>query len=594
MPVIRKLSPQLAERIAAGEVVERPASIVKELLENSLDAEATEINVAAHSGGMEYIDVRDNGCGIEQEQLEAALENHSTSKITSAEDLAAIQSLGFRGEALASIAAVSHLTLTSRAQGAEQAWRIEAVDGKRENVKPAALNQGGWIRVEKLFHNVPARRKFLRTPATEFAQLEKVFARIALSRHDVGFSLTHNGKLIHKLENTAGKKGIQERVKDILGDHFSNNSLYIDSETASYRLHGWIIQPAHAKSSSNNQYLYVNGRFIRDRIIANACKQGYGELLFSRLLPSYILFLEVPAMDVDVNVHPAKHEVRFRQGQLVHSLVRGCIKKSLERQKVTPISLSLRTAKPYSRPESMRLNQDRIYEGLATAKQGEEKKTIRRNHQEETERAQNGGQQEEAPLNLPLGIAVGLLHNVYVVAMNDKGLIVVDAHAAHERILFEKLKVEWRNKKWGLQPLLFPIKVELSPGDLAFVEENASLFAQWGFELRVIGTTTVAISSIPVLLSQDNMQELISSLSHLLQQNQADGTAITDQAADKILSSMACYGAVRANRKMTIAEMNALLRELEKTPRNYACNHGRPTWLQIDRSELDSKLLHGQ
>lgn len=585
MPIIRKLPPQLAERIAAGEVVERPASIVKELCENSLDAGASQIDVGVKAGGIDRIDVRDNGHGIERSQLEIALANHSTSKISAIEDLDAISTLGFRGEALASIAAVSYLTISARAQGAEEAWQLETINGHMGEVRPTALNPGCWIRVEALFHNLPARRKFLRTPGTEFSQLDKMFCRLALSRPEVGFSLSHNDKTIHRLPATE-EAGL--RMRDLLGKNFSDNSVFIDSNSsigsslAAYRVYGWIIKPTMATETTVNQYLFVNGRFVRDKTISHACRQGYGDLLYSRNLPSYILFVELPTSEVDVNVHPAKNEVRFHQGQKVHSLVSGCIKKHLAKLTEAPLRQRQKTTTPsdYDKLRELKTSHWQMQETTPHTLYEPPKKADYR--------------PQEAGLNLRLGTAIGLLHNIYVIAINEKGLVIVDAHAAHERILFENLKREWHERKWGLQKLLFPISIELSHGDVDFIEEHTESFAKWGFEVQVIGATSVAIRSLPALLAQDNLAVLIRSITHLLQEYQVDGAEITAKAAAKILSTMACHGAVRSNHSMTIAEMNALLRELEKTPRHYACNHGRPTWFEIERSYFDKQFLHGQ
>ena len=585
MPTIRKLPPQVAAKIAAGEVVERPASIVKELLENSLDAAATELRVQVRKGGIESIDVRDNGHGIAADQLALAVENHTTSKITAAPDLHAIHSLGFRGEALASIGAVSHLTVTSRAQGTDQSWQIKVPAGVRQGPRPAAMNQGTWVRVEELFHNVPARRKFLRSPATEFAQVEKVFSRIALSRPDLSFSLIHNDKLIHQVAATNKESMQNTRLPELINEHFSSHSVRLDSGQGSCRVHGWIIQPAHASTNASTQYLYINGRFVRDRILSHAGRQGYGELLFGRHSPAYILFIDMPAADVDVNVHPAKHEVRFRDGRLVHSLVSNSIRKRLAQ--ITPTSINL---KPSPIQEIYPEESPRTKQGVAEEARHIEQYLNRRSARQ----AISPNQQAAEEFASPLGTAIGLLHGIYIIAMNDTGLLVVDAHAAHERILFEQLRDQWRRKEWEIQTLLFPFTAHLSCGDLAYVEENLAQFAQWGFELRIIGITTVVIKAIPALLAQDQLEEMLCSLCQIGQEHQADGDVLTTTVTDEIFSSMACYGAVRANRRMTIMEMNALLRQLEKTPRNYACNHGRPTWIQIDRKHLDKELLHGQ
>ncbi len=578
MPVIRKLPAQLAAKIAAGEVVERPASIVKELCENSLDAGATQIDVEVKAGGIERIDVRDNGHGIERDQLETALANHSTSKISSVEDLDSIATLGFRGEALASIAAVSYLTISARAQGLEEAWQLKTVNGDMSEVKPAALNPGCWVRVEALFHNLPARQKFLRTPGTEFSQLNKMFCRLALSRPEVGFSLSHNDRTVHRLPPTQ-EAGL--RMRDLLGQDFSDNSVFIDSSasigsaSAAYRVYGWIIKPAMATETSANQYLFVNGRFVRDKTISHACKRGYGDLLYARNLPSYILFVELPTSEVDVNVHPAKSEVKFHQDHKVHSLVSSCIRKHLARLTESPLRQGQQPMGPNDYTRLREIPQTTPHSLYEPPRQADYVPS-------------------EAGLDFPLGTAIGLLHNIYVVAVNEKGLVIVDAHAAHERILFENLKREWQQKKWGLQRLLFPISIELSPGDVDFIEEHSESFALWGFEVQAIDSTTVAIRSLPALLAQDNLAVLIRSITHLLQEYQADGAETTAKAAARILSTMACHGAVRSNRSMTITEMNELLRELERTPRHYACNHGRPTWLEIERAYFDKQFLHGQ
>ena len=590
MSVIRKLPPHIADRIAAGEVVERPASVVKELLENSLDAKAAEVRIQIRKGGTESIDIRDNGEGISAEDISLAVQNHTTSKIADIQDLARISSLGFRGEALASIAEVAHLTLTSRSRAAEQAWQIRVQGGDRGKPRPAAMNYGSWVQVENLFYNVPARKKFLRSPATEFSQLQKVFCRIALSRPDVSFSLRHNDRLIHQLEPTTKKTMQRSHLHELLGENFGERALWLDSGEREYRVYGWIIQPVHAAKNAAPQYLYVNGRFVHDRILSHACKKGYGELLHGQRLPAYVLYVEMPTDAVDVNVHPAKHEVRFHNGQLLHSLVSNSIRKRLS-QLDDGAQVTVKLEKASIEEPSQGFHKARAPKPSREFYEGINKMNVAKEHLPPQKFAL---QNTAEALELPLGNALGLLHGIYIIAMNAEGLIVVDAHAAHERILFEQLRIQRQERKWETQQLLFPVTVRLSAGDIAYLEENSGRFKKWGFELRIVGTDAVAVKSIPALLAQDQLEEMLLSLCRTMQEYQQDGAVHTTVAVDKILSSMACYGAVRANRKMTIMEMNALLRKLEKTPRNYACNHGRPTWVQIEREQLDKEMLHGQ
>ena len=654
MSHIQKLPSELAVQIAAGEVVERPASIVKELVENSLDAGATNIDVKIENGGATLIEVMDNGSGIRKDELSLALATHSTSKIKTAADLESIMTMGFRGEALASMAAVSKLTITSHHQDESEAWSVESSGGKTEEIKPAALSKGTRVVVKDIFYNTPARRKFLRTAATEYQNIEQTFIRLALGNHNIGFTLSRNGKVTHKLSaqsgdsktttaindesnNSSTKTLSSLRLEELLSSELIQNWNFFDNNAAGYRLRGWIVAPAFAPSNTRSQFLYVNGRFIRDKTFSHAVKRGYGERLHGARMPAYVLYLDMPPSEVDVNVHPGKYEVRFRNGNQVHSLVRGSISKSVAqepaRQKIhlhtspsgsdniqpglntyarkegrapsindthlndTPLNNSPLNNSPLkdsfkSSLKNSHKNFHQIRESLDTP--AYDVASIKKSFNE----ARNKAAVEYASSSAegftpPLGYAVAQMHGIYIIAINSKGIVVVDAHAAHERVVFEQMKEQWSRNKLEQQPFLLPIMIKLLPAEVDFIAENAEALQKWGLQLRVMGGDQVALESMPIVLDEENTAEMVRSVCEDLREYSASGNNTNDELAEKILASMACHGSVRANRNLSVAEMNALLRQVEKTKSGHLCNHGRPTWFQIERSDIDKKLLRG-
>ena len=648
--VIRQLPEELALQIAAGEVVERPASIVKELVENSLDAGARNIEIKIEGGGIGLIEVIDDGHGIRREQLQLALATHSTSKISTADDLESITTMGFRGEALASIASVAKLSIISKHQEEEQAWAIDADGGQIGELRPAALAVGTRIVVKDIFFNLPARRKFLRTLATEFHNIEQTFIRLALGNHQVSFSLSRDDKVVYKLvargsaadtndKDYIGVQRIQELVDKDIAEHF----VEVDDEAMDYRLRGWTVSPVFALSANANQFLYVNGRFVRDKIFSNAIKRGYEERLHGQRTPSYIFYLTLPPTEVDVNVHPAKYEVRFHKGQQVHSLVRRSISKAIAKPTANykmPLSTAdedvatrdtsnssqgkLNYTTPRADYKSMTSNSGVNYSSKDSVLKPPPLKDFNKVKDALAPFSVSGGASmssdlaentsgnalrstaskisvnEQAALSditefMPtLGYAVAQLQGIYIIAINSAGLIVVDMHAAHERVVFESLKDQRTRNKIEQQQFLLPLMLELLPGEVDFVEENVEKFSKWGLQLRVMGVKQVAVDSMPIELDKGNVTEMVKNLCTDFREYSASGANVEQEINEKVLATMACYGSVRANRNMTIAEMNNLLRKLEKTPSGHLCNHGRPTWFQIERKEIDKKLLRGQ
>lgn len=629
---IHKLSSKIAAQIAAGEVVERPASIVKELVENSLDAGANIIDIKVKDGGLSLIEVIDNGHGIYKDELGLALDTHSTSKIKDLKDINSIKTLGFRGEALSSITAVSKLSLSSRHIEEQQGWSVSAADGEIKQLKPVALNQGTRVVVQDIFYNTPARRKFLRTKATEYYNIEQTFIRLALGNHKIGFTLTRDDKIIYKLspwrkptkitdsnyatsnndDNVASvefKQSSSQRITELLGMELCNNLEFFENNSTNYYLHGWTVLPAFAPSKSNIQFLYVNGRFVRDKIFSHAVKRAYGERLHGLRMPAYIVYMDIPANEVDVNVHPGKYEVRFNNGNKIHSLTRGSISKAigqnagdytmnlnsyentnLKKFLDSPLknkSLSSNFGKPFnadygsgSSHTSPVGNFTRVQEALSPF--AYDKELIK---QEKTS--------FEEGFTPPLGYAVAHMHGIYIVSINSQGIVITDAHAAHERVVFERMKEQWGRNKLEIQPFLLPVIINLLPGESDFIAENIKSLKIWGLELRVIGIGQAALESIPAALDKENAAEMVRAVCEDLREYSKEGNNSDDELAEKILASMACHGSVRANRNLSIQEMNSLLRQVEKTESGHLCNHGRPTWFQIERSAIDKKLLRG-
>ena len=599
MSNIQILSIQLANQIAAGEVVERPASVVKELCENSLDAGATKIDVEVQQGGAKLLKVRDNGFGISKEQLPLALSRHATSKIAQLEDLEAVSTLGFRGEALASIASVSRLSLTSNCDDGGWMATSEGRD-MAVQLKPAAHPRGTSVEVRDLFFNTPARRKFLRTDNTEYKRIDDSLKKLALSHMGVSFSLKHNNKVQFSLRAAEGQLEQEKRVADLCGSTFMQQALFLDDNRSGLRLWGWIGLPTFSRSQGDLQYFFVNGRNIKDKVVSHAVRQAYQDVLYHGRHPAYVLFLEIAPTDVDVNVHPTKHEVRFRDSGSVHSFVSSTLVKALasdrpqdhlqQHQSINPSggenqsdamdqsSLQLANyanvdySRPWHRPESQAV---RVpigqYQSLYDTSQSEADDTT------------------EVP---PLGFAIAQLKGIFILAENAQGLIIVDMHAAHERITYERMKSAYDDQGLVSQPLLVPENLVVSQREATVVEENPSVFEQLGFSVQRAGQESLIVREIPAILRGSQVEGLLRDvLSDLLEH----GSSVRiREHINEILSTMACHGSVRANRKLTIPEMNALLRDMETTERSGQCNHGRPTWSQLSVEELDKLFLRGR
>lgn len=640
MQRINLLSPRLANQIAAGEVVERPASVVKELLENSLDAGATQLDVEVELGGVRQIKIRDNGAGIVKDDLPLALSRHATSKIHTLDDLEAVQSLGFRGEALASISSVSRLLLTSKAKGEQEAWRVEA-EGKDmgANVRPASHPEGTCIEVRDLFFNTPARRKFLRTDKTEFNHLSEVVKRLALSRYDVAFRLSHDGKQVYDLRAVTDQMHAEHRLATLLGKSFVQNALAIDVEAAGLRLWGWIGLPTFSRSQADLQYFFVNGRVVKDKLVAHAVRQAYRDVLYNGRHPTFVLYLELDPATVDVNVHPTKHEVRFRDGRLVHDFLFSKIHKVLAdvrpeataeldvvdnaavSQSITQQdSLTLSNRSPLTPGASGAMgdvswmsaaSSAPVTSGQVSGQMGVMSQMADFANQvtssdvsvsnvnpltgEVIERApmyKEGVAEAERSGMPPLGFAIAQLHGIYILSENQHGLIVVDMHAAHERILYEKMKNAFYAKQIVSQPLLVPINISVAQSEADLVEEADEVFNSFGLRVERSGPESIMVREVPVILSQGHVENLVRDVvSDLIMHGTTD---ILEARSNELMATMACHGSVRANRKLTIAEMNSLLRDMEITERSGQCNHGRPTWTQMTMSELDKLFLRGR
>jgi DNA mismatch repair protein MutL len=591
MGVIRALPDLLINQIAAGEVVERPATALKELLENALDARATQIDVDVAGGGIKRIRVADNGAGIEREDLPLAVARHATSKIASVVDLEAIATLGFRGEALASIAAVSRMAIASRAAGKPHAWRIEIEGGSVNPVSPAALASGTTVTVEELYFNTPARRKFLRTEATEWAHCDEVFRRIALARDDVAFTLTHNGRTLQRLQ--AG--GRRTRVETLLGDAFVLHATLVDADAGDVQLAGFAVRPAYAAEGPAAQYVFVNGRHVRDRMLAHALREAYRDILHHDRQPAYALWLTLDPRRVDVNVHPQKTEVRFRDSGAIHQFVRHAVERSLAATAAAQPAVSaaerLGIAAAHLPP--------RVPEAPGAARAaGEARQDFPLDANEPAAFYRRlFGERGAAPTPLPtddahpLGFALAQLHGIYVLAQNRAGLILVDMHAAHERIVYEKLKASFDGRV-PVQPLLVPATFAAEALEVAAAAEHREALDALGFDVSPLGPATLAVRGIPAPLGDADAATLARAVLHDIREY--GGSRALEARRDELLSTMACHGAVRANRSLSIAEMNALLREMEATERAGQCNHGRPTWYQLSLADLDRLFMRGR
>ncbi len=600
--------------------MERPASALKELLENSLDAGSTDISVALLQGGVKQLRVADNGKGIAQEDLALALTRHATSKIASLEDLESVASLGFRGEALASIASISRTQILSREQNTKHAWRIASNGSEISPIEPTALDAGTIVEVSDLYFNTPARRKFLKLEGTEFGHCEDAFERIALSRPDVAFQLQHNGRVLSRYAVGAPER----RFTEVLGDEFTAESLSIDESAAGLRLWGRAAKPTFNRHSRDTQYVYVNGRFVRDKLIAHAIRQAYQDVLHHDRHPAFVLFLECDPTLVDVNVHPAKTEVRFRDSQAIHRFIFHSLHKAL----ATPTGVSNavtagqaahnpfaangvnqaypphQSQMPLSAQQSSDFYQTLF--GNQNRFQAENPNNIQSDALQASlnaapsganfSRAESGTNLSENSSEFPLGFAVAQIHGIYVLAQNAQGLVVVDMHAAHERIMYEKLKNALDVKMVAMQPLLLPVSFHADKLEVAAVNEvlvsQENIFEQLGFDIAILSPTTLAVRGVPVMLQQADAVTLARDVLRDLSEFGAS-RALTERR-NELLGTMACHAAVRANRSLTIPEMNALLRDMEATERSGQCNHGRPTWFQVSMSDLDKMFMRGK
>ena len=630
-PRIQVLDPRLANQIAAGEVVERPSSVTKELIENAIDAGSQRIEVEIEQGGARLIKVRDDGIGIGEEDLPLALARHATSKIGSLEDLEGVSSLGFRGEALASISSVSRLELISNAEDdPRHGWRVVAEGrGMEARVTPAPHPRGTSVGVRDLFFNTPARRKFLRTEKTEFAHVEEAFRRQALSRYDIAWVLRHNQKVIHQLPAGHSAAARERRIASLLGKNFIEHARYIEREAGGIRLSGWVGLPTHSRSQADQQYFFVNGRVVRDRLVAHAVRQAYRDVLFNGRHPVFVLYLELDPDVVDVNVHPTKHEVRFRDGRMVHDFLYSSLHHSLASAKPAESAeehdaevADTSGASPQGEASEVAAEQPRWQQqGIALTHSpdrhpGAERvrrfmqgyQALHPNHEETLLTPQPSPPSErysevrEAPLAMPdndptapppLGFALGQLHGIYILAQNAEGLVLVDMHAAHERIVYERMKTQLAAAK-GLdaQPLLVPVSIAASRAEVATAESEQEAIARLGIELDIAGPETLLVRQLPALLAQADPEALVRQM--LEELARYGRTHQVEARVHELLSTMACHGSVRANRRLTIDEMNALLRDMERTERSDQCNHGRPTWTQMGLKALDRLFLRGQ
>jgi DNA mismatch repair protein MutL len=583
MTAIRVLPELLISQIAAGEVVERPASALKELLENSLDAGAGVISVQLAGGGAKLIKVADDGGGIAREQLRLALARHATSKIASLEDLERVASLGFRGEALASITSVARVALTSRREGDKHAWTVTATGAEVSTAEPAALASGTSIEARDLYFNTPARRKFLKSEATEFAHCDEAFTRIALSRPNVAFTLQHNGRTQQHLK----PQPLRTRIAAVLGDEFDATALAVDEASgAGLRLTGAIGSPAHARGARDAQYLYVNGRYVRDKLAAHAIRQAYQDVLHHDRHPAFALFLEIEPGQVDVNVHPTKTEVRFRDPRGVHQFIFHALNKTLAGAVAGSDASRMPAAAAAAVTASAPMHQAAM--ALSAAEPSAFYETLfRRAAPDAPLPATN-----EAAGETPLGFALAQLSGIYVLSQNQHGLVIVDMHAAHERILYEKMKDMLDARAIPMQPLLVPVTFAAEALDVAAVEEHGEVLHTIGFDIAAASPKSLIVRALPAPLADADARALAGGV--LREIREYGASRVLTERRNELLSTMACHSAVRANRKLTVPEMNALLREMEATERSGQCNHGRPTWHQVTIAELDKLFMRGR
>jgi DNA mismatch repair protein MutL len=605
MSRIRPLPPDLINQIAAGEVIERPSSVVKELVENSVDAGATRVEVDIELGGARLIRVRDDGDGIAADDLPLAVASHATSKIGSFDDLEHVASMGFRGEALASMSSVARFAITSRLRGEDQAFRIEVDSGRMQAARPAQHPQGTSVEVRDLFYNVPARRKFLRAERTEFAHIDDLLKSLALARRGVEFRLSHNGKSVRVWKAARDDQAMLARVAEVLGNEFPQQSLRVDHAAAGMRLSGWVGLPTASRPQADSQYFYVNGRLVRDRVVAHAVRQAYADVLFHGRHPAFVLYLELDPVGVDVNVHPAKSEVRFREQRLVHDFLFRTLHEALAETRAgqnLPSETAAMESAPMAAGPALQLSRPAggSWQGGSTFAQSRLQLGVR--EEPLADYATLLGDLAPVPMQPmppandgeapPLGYAIAQLKTIYILAENAHGLVLVDMHAAHERITYEKLKQGRVCSNLRSQMLLVPLSVAVSAKEAAAAEEHGEALAEWGLELSRSGPSAVVVRRIPALLEGADVAELTRSVLGELAQH--GSSRQLQELENELLSTMACHGSVRAGRRLTVPEMNALLREMEATERSGQCNHGRPTWVQMSMTELDKLFLRGR
>lgn len=621
MQRIQLLDPQLANQIAAGEVVERPASVVKELVENSIDAAATRLEIDIEKGGLQLIRIRDDGYGINKEDLLLAVSRHATSKIHHFDDLMQVASFGFRGEALASISAISRFSLASRTENDNYGWQIN-VNGREPEIveTPVAHPRGTTIEVRDIFYNTPARRKFLKAEQTEFNHIHEAIRRIGMSIFNVAITLRHNQKVILQLSAAATLAEKEQRIARICGNPFIENAMHVDIDAGDMRLSGWFGLPTFSRSQSDLQYIYVNGRMVRDKVISHAVKQAYQDVLYQQRQPAYVLYLDIDPANVDVNVHPAKHEVRFRDSRTIFDFIFRSLQKVLTQTKAgadfkienaiterplstspSPENIAPTVIKNTPSYEKLKMNSYTPAPQRSLSLSAQEQISLYRALNNTVENSENVATLTEVNSNpppkvesetLPLGFALAQLQGVYILAQNSQGLIIVDIHATHERIGYEKLKQAYHAHNIATQPLLIPITISVSEKDAECVEQHSTLWQQLGLQLERIAPEAILIRSVPLLLKNVDIEQLVKDLIADLQTHQS--TQRVTESINQILSTMACHHAIRANRSLTITEMNALLREMEMTDHSNQCNHGRPTWIPLSMAELDKLFLRGR
>ncbi len=588
---IRQLPELLINQIAAGEVVERPSSVVKELIENSLDAGARSIQVTLEQGGKRLIKVTDDGCGIAKDEIALALERHATSKIASLEELEEVATMGFRGEALPSVASVSRMAISSRTADGKHAWQVRVDNGELGDVAPAAGSPGTRVEVRDLFYNVPARRKFLRTERTEFSHVDELVKRFSLARADVAFQLQHNNRVVRQFPAVVEDRDMQGRLEGVLGAEFVEHALVIDEQRGMFGLRGWVAEPRYNRAQADRQYFFVNGRVIRDRLVAHAIRQAFRDVLFHGRHPAFVLYLEMPPSGVDVNVHPQKHEVRFRDSRSVHDFIFSTLSHSLAGVGGGALRPGSMVGEP---PPGGQTGNWAASQNTVPLNMAEQLQSYAQLVSSPSAGAAAGSpgipaDDGEVP---PLGYALAQLHGVYILAQNQHGLVLVDMHAAHERITYERFKTGLQQDGIRSQNLLVPVTVHVSEREADMVEQHAADLETLGIACDRTGPQTVRVRKVPTLLQQADMGRLLQDV---LSELASDGKSLRlETEMDEVLASMACHGSVRANRRLNLAEMNALLRDMERTERAAQCNHGRPTWVQLDMQNLDRLFLRGR